>query len=211
MSTDPGYVRAQIDAAKHRAGQRQTRLLIIALLGLAIVASAAVAGFFISYSQARKNASLTKEVIRQGVQVKALAEQLTSLATAQAQGSEQGRATLKQIAELTTLIASFTDPQSQASRDRAVQTAAALRSLLAGQQIQNADLLRKLGEMAIALGAPPDVVKRILAEPAPPIVIPSVPPPPKPSSASGASVLPLPTVSPAINLQVQCPVICPPH
>lgn len=210
MSTDPAFVRSQITEAEKRAGARQVRLLIVALIGLGVIAAFAVAGFFLAYSQARKNAGLTKEVIAQGVQIKSLTEQLTSLATAQADNSAQGRATLKQIAELTTLIASFTDPNSQATKDRATQTAAALRSLLAGQQVQNADLLRKLGEMAVALGAPLDVVKRILAEPAPPIVIPVVPKAaPASASGSGASVSPSPTVSPALNIQVQCLVACP--
>lgn len=194
MSSDPGAERARlINAAEKRAGQRQVRLLIVALFGLAVIAAFAVAGFFLAYSQARKNAGLTERVIAQGVQIKALTEQLTSLATAQADNSAQGRATLKQIADLAALIASFTDPNSQASRNRAAQTAAALRSLLAGQQIQNADLLRKLGEMAVAL-APLDrtaevraTVAKILAEPAPPIVIPSAVPA-KPASTSGASV-----------------------
>lgn len=188
MSTDPSAERVRlVTEAEKRAGARQVRLLIVALVGLVVIAAFAVAGFFLAYSQAKKNAGLTREVIGQSTQIKSLTEQLTTLATDQAKNSQTGRDTLKKIADLTTLIASFTDPNSQATKDRAAQTAAALKSLLAGQQIQNADLLRKLGEMAVALGAPPDVVKRILAEPAPPIVIPSTAPA-KPSSTAGASV-----------------------
>ncbi len=213
MSTDPAAVRAQINQAEKRAGQRQVRLLIVALIGLGIIAAFAVAGFFLAYTQAQKNAGLTKQVIAQNAQIKSLAEQLAGLAKAQADNSAQGRALIQKVVDLTSLIASFTDPGSKAAMDQQARTAAALRSLLAGQQIQNADVLRKLGEMAVAL-APPDrmaevqaAVAKILAEPAPPIVIPSVPTPPK--AKQSATVSPSPSVSPALNVQVQCLIACP--
>ncbi len=201
MSTDPGFVRAQITEAEKRAGARQVRLLIVALIGLGVIAAFAVAG-------------LTKQVIAQNAQIKSLAEQLAGLAKAQADNSAQGRALIQKVVDLTSLIAGFTDPTSKAAMDQQAKTAAALRSLLAGQQIQSADVLRKLGEMAVAL-APPDrmaevqaAVAKILAEPAPPIVIPSVPAP-SPTAKQSATVSPSPSVSPALNVQVQCLIACP--
>src|SRR5258707_5642030 len=76
VSTDPAAVRAQINQAEKRAGQRQVRLLIVALIGLGVIAAFAVAGFFLAYSQARKNADLTHQVIAQNAQIKSLTEQL---------------------------------------------------------------------------------------------------------------------------------------
>jgi hypothetical protein len=210
VSTDPAFVRAQINEAEKRAGRRQVRLLIVALIGLGVIAAFAVAGFFLSYSQARKNGDLTKRVIAQGVQIKLLTEQLAGLAQAQAANSVQGRALIQKVVDLTTVIAGFTDPTSKAAMDQQAKIAAAIKSLLAGQQIQSADLLRKLGEIAVVL-APPDrmaevqaAVAKILAEPAPPIVIPSVP-----SAKASTVAMPTPTPSRSPFLQVQCPVICP--
>jgi hypothetical protein len=211
VSTDPAFVRSQINQAEKRAGQRQVRLLIVALFGLAVIAAFAVAGFFLASAQARKNAGLTHQVIGQNAQIKSLTEQLAHLAEVQTASSTQGRALVQKVVDLTSLIAGFTDPNSQAAAARAAQAASAIKSVLAGQQIQNADLARKLGEIAVAL-APPDrmaevraAVAKILAEPAPPIVIPSS----APSRSGGVTSVPAPTPTPAVNLQLQCPVICP--
>ena len=194
MSTDPAAERARlINAAEKRAGQRQVRLLIVALFGLAVIAAFAVAGFFLAYSQAKKNAGLTHQVIAQNAQIKSLTEQLAGLAKAQADNSAQGRALIQKVVVLTALIVGFTDPNSAAARVRNATAVNAIKSVLAGQQIQNADLLRKLGEIAVVLAPPGDearvraAVAKILAEPAPPIVV-----SPAPAKASGASVAPSP-------------------
>lgn len=193
MSTDPEFVRTQINQAEKRAGQRQVRLLIVALFGLAVIAAFAVAGFFLAFGQAKKNAGLTKQVIRQSDQLQSQAGALVKLQEAQAANSAQGRALIQKVVDLTSLILGFTDPNSAAARVRNATAVNAIKSVLAGQQIQNADQLRKLGEIAVVLAPPGDearvraAVAKILAEPAPPIVV-----APIPAKASGASVAPSP-------------------
>lgn len=178
MSTDPAFVRAQIGEAEKRAGQRQVRLLIVALVGLAVIAGFAVAGFFLSYSQAKKNAGLTKEVIRQGQDIKKLAED-------QATNSQTGRDILKRL--------------SDATSSSATQTVQALQQLDDAQRVGRADQLKKIAQMfeqCRTLPCDPVVVNRILAQPVPvptfgagpaPAPAPS-PAAARPASTAGASV-----------------------
>lgn len=176
MSTDPAFVRAQIGEAEKRAGQRQVRLLIVALVGLAVIAGFAVAGFFLSYSQAKKNAGLTKEVIRQGQDIKKLAED-------QATNSQTGRDILKRL--------------SDATSSSATQTVQALQQLDDAQRVGRADQLKKIAQMfeqCTRLPCDPAVVNRILAQPVPVPTFGAAPAPApspataRPASTAGASV-----------------------
>jgi hypothetical protein len=208
VSTDPAFVRAQINEAEKRAGRRQVRLLIVALIGLGVIAAFAVAGFFLSYSQARKNGDLTKRVIAQGVQIKKLGDKLIELAQAQAESSANGRTLLVQQAALTAVIADQTSSATTARQQ--AQVAGYLQSLVNAQKTLNADQLRKLGQLAVALGAPAAAVNTILAEPVPVITFGPAPPVTNPASSSPpVAPTPTPSRSPTLNLQVQCPVVCP--
>jgi hypothetical protein len=133
---------------------------------------------------------------------------------AQAESSANGRAILLQQAALTKIIAAQTSPTATAQQQ--AQVAGYLKSLTDAQKTLNADQLRKLGELAIVLGAPAAAVNRILAESVPVITF-----GPAPASAPSSSPAPLSTpmptrsatVSPSPShssfLHVQCPVICP--
>jgi hypothetical protein len=210
VSTDPAFVRAQINEAEKRAGARQVRLLIVALIGLGVIAAFAVAGFFLSYSQARKNGDLTKRVIAQGMQIKKLGDKLIELAQAQAESSANGRTLLVQQAALTAVIADQTSSTTTARQQ--AQVAGYLQSLVNAQKTLNADQLRKLGQLAVALGAPPAAVNEILAEPVPVITFgppPAASPAPLSTPTPTRSVTVSPTPSRSPFLQVQCPIICP--
>jgi hypothetical protein len=184
VSTDPAFVRAQISAAEKRAGQRQVRLLIFALIGLGVIAAFAVAGFFLAYSQARKNTGLAKEVISQSAQIKTLAED-------QAKSSETGRNILKQIQD-------FTDPNSAAVKEQQAKIARYLALLDEAQRLGRADQLKKIAQMfeqCRSLPCDPSIVNRILAQPVPVPTFGATTPAPaptpvaaKPSSTSDASV-----------------------
>lgn len=176
MSADPSFVRAQIGEAEKRAGQRQVRLLIVALIGLAVIAGFAVAGFFLAYSQAKKNAGLTERVINQGRDIKRLAED-------QATNSQTGRDILKRL--------------SDATSSSATQTVQALQQLDNAQRQGRADQLKKIAQMfeqCRSLPCDPAVVNRILAQPVPIPTFGAAPAPAtspavaKPASTVGASV-----------------------
>lgn len=143
----------------------------------------------------------------------ATAKKIQTLQQTQADNSATGRAILLQVAALGTVIAAQTSPTATAQQQAMV--AGYLKSLTDAQKTLNADQLRKLGQLAIALGAPPAAVNRILAQPVPVITFgpaPTPTPSPVPSSSPRPGVTPSPTPSrsPTLNLQVQCPVICPP-
>jgi hypothetical protein len=141
------------------------------------------------------------------------ATKIQTLQQTQADNSANGRAILLQQAALTKIIADQTSPTATAQQQ--AQVAGYLKSLTDAQKTLNADQLRKLGELAIVLGAPPGAVNRILAEPVP--VITFGPPMPAPAANPVPSNTPTPTrsvtVSPSPSrspfLQVQCPIICP--
>lgn len=143
------------------------------------------------------------------MKIKELADKIVSLQQTQADNSSTGRTTLKEVDALSKIIAAQTSPTATAQQQAAV--AGYLKSLTDAQKTLNADQLRKLGQLAIALGAPPAAVNKILAEPVPvitfgPAPVPSgMPSPPRPS----VTPTPTPSRSPTLNLQVQCPVICP--
>ena len=212
---DPAVLEARITQARSDAGRRQTRLLIVALIALSILAAASVGGFLLSYGQARHNGELSAQIKAQGDSIKGLVDTVVSLQKAQADNSANGRALLNQVVAIATVIAGFTDPNSQVAKDQQAKTAVAIKSILAGQQVQNADLARKLGEMAVVLAPPGQearvraAVARILAEPAPPITLQSAPALSSPAARATPTPTsrPSPTITPA--LQIQCPVICP--
>lgn len=176
MSTDPTTFRAQITAAEKRAGRRQVRILIVALIGGFILAAFSVAGFFLAYSQARKNANLTQEVIGQSAQIKKLAED-------QATNSQTGRDILKRL--------------SDATSSSATQTVQALQQLDDAQRVGRADQLKKVAQLfqqCTRLPCDPAVVNRILAQPVPVPTFGAAPAPApspavaRPASTAGASV-----------------------
>jgi hypothetical protein len=154
------------------------------------------------------------------VKANATAKQIKTLQRAQVESSATGRATQLQVAALVELIANQTGPTATARQQAAV--AGYLASLTDAQKILNADQLRKLGQLAEALGAPPSMVNRILNEPVPVITFgPSSSP--APSTTGGAAPAsppqtvrpapsPTPTPSPTLTpaIQIQCPIICPP-
>jgi|SRR5215471_1558020 len=221
-------IMAEINAAEERAGlkagleakrKRRKWILIGAFIGAVILAGVVVVLIWLAQGQAQIKAQghtlvrQNKTIVDQGVTITAQTEAIRVLQQNQADNSANGRATLKQIKDLTSLIASFTDPNSAGARERAATTASAIRQLLVAQQIQSQDQLRKLGEIAVAL-APPDQTARIaaavamiLAEAPPPITIPTAPTAPAPTPKTVPT--PAPSRSPAVNLQVQCPVVCP--
>jgi hypothetical protein len=148
------------------------------------------------------------------------ARQIKTLQKAQAESSATGRATQLQVAALVELIAAQTSPTATAHQQEMVS--GYLASLTDAQKTLNADQLRKRGQLAEALGAPRATVNRILNEPVPVITFgppapassPRGPPvltPKASNSAAPPSPTPTPSRSPALNLQVQCPVICPSH
>lgn len=164
MSLDP---RAAIAEAEKRAFQRQThqmRVLVIALIALTFVAGFSAAGFFVSYSQARRNGAIAERVLR-------LTESVASLQTQ--------IVTTTSIAQIgTNRILDCTTPEGRCLHDLQSQSGGFLTSLNQTAAQGRQDLLRKLGELFRALGVPQVVVDRVLSEPAPvstPFVVPQPP------------------------------------
>lgn len=210
---DPAVLEARLTQARSDAGRRQTKLLVVALIALSVIAAAAVGGFFLSYGQARHNAETSRQIKAQNQTIKGLVDTVVKLQQNQANISTSGSATLQQVKDLSTLIFSFLDPNSQVAKDQAAKTTTAITTLLTNEQAGRADLAHKLGEIAVLLAPPGQEasirarVAKILAEPVPPITLQSAP-------TSSPRALPTPTPSPSPTLtpavQIQCPVICPP-
>jgi len=200
----PDIVRAEIRAAETRAGleakrKRRKWILIGGFIAAVIATGLGVAVFLLFQSvgqvkaQGKTIAHQTDTIAGQTKTIQEQGAAIVKLQEAQTANSAQGRALIQKVVDLTSLIASFTDPNSPAARARNTTAVNAIKSVLAGQQVQNADQLRKLGEIAVVLAPPGDearvraAVAKILAEPAPPIVV-----APVPARASGASVVPPP-------------------
>lgn len=155
---------------------------------------------------------------------------VVALQQAQAESSKNGRALLKQVVDLTKqvrsqndTIKSFTDPNSQASKDQQTKTANILAELDAAQRAGRADQLMKVAQMleqCPSLPCSPAIINRILAQPVPvptfagmaavtpaPVSVPTPIPSSTPTATHAATPRPTPSRSPF--LQVQCPVICP--
>lgn len=165
MSLDP---HAAIAEAEKRAFQRQAhqmRLLVIALIALTFVAGFSAAGFFVSYSQARRNGAVAERVLH-------LTE---SVATLQAQ-----IVTTTAIAQLgTNRILDCTTPEGKCLHDLQSQSGGAIGALNQAAAQGRQDLLRRLAELFQSLGVPQATVTRVLneAEPSPlPYVAPPAPP-----------------------------------
>lgn len=154
---------------------------------------------------------------------------VVALQQAQAESSKNGRALLKQVVDLTKqvrsqndTIQSFTDPNSQTSKDQQARIANILAELDAAQRAGRADQLKKIAQMfeqCRSLPCDPGIVNRILAQPVPvptfagmvavaPAPVPTPAPSSTPTATHPATASPTPSRSPF--LQVQCPVICPP-
>jgi hypothetical protein len=137
--------------------------------------------------------------------IRDLQQQLISGQQTAADNSQTGREILKAIEQQTS-------PTATAHQQAVV--AGYLASLTDAQKTLNADLLRKVGELAQCVPCSPAAVNRILNEPVP--VITFGPAPPRPSSTPPAatprgtatpSPSPSHTLAPAV--QIQCPIICP--
>jgi hypothetical protein len=141
----------------------------------------------------------------------ATAGKIQTVQQQQIESSATGRAILLQVAALGTIVAAQTSPTATAQQQAMV--AGYLTTLTDAQKTLNADLLRKMGQLAQCVPCSPTQVNRILAQPVPVITFgpTSVPSPAPSSSPPRPSVTPTPTPSrsPTLNLQVQCPVICP--
>jgi hypothetical protein len=140
-------------------------------------------------------------VLRINAQTKVITDQgktIVALQQGQTEAQKTGRTTQVQVQQLVEQIASFTSPTSTVTMDQQQKVQGYITALLQGQQTQNADVLRKLGEMAVALGAPKATIDRILAEPSPTIIIPL----PKSAAASGnpAGASPSPASTPGIGV-----------
>lgn len=148
------------------------------------------------------------------------AVKIQTLQQTQADNSTNGRALLTQLTAIGKVIAEQTSPTATAIQQQKIGNI--LSQLTDGIKTLNADQLRKLGQLAIVLGAPPATVNKILSEPVPtitfgpqpPVVNPSPAAAPSPSSVgSSLGIRPVPAQSPsrspALNIQIQCPVICP--
>jgi hypothetical protein len=149
------------------------------------------------------------------------ARQIKALQQQQQESQKTGRATQLQVAgivqqgaTLLALVVAQTGPTATARQQAAV--AGYLASLTDAQKTLNADLLRKIGELAQCVPCSPEQVSRVLAEPVPvitfgrpaPVPTPSSSPPPTRSGAPSPTPTPSHTLTPAV--QIQCPIICPP-
>lgn len=117
------------------------------------------------------------------------------------------------------LVANQTSPTATARQQAAV--AGYLQSLTDAQKALNADLLRKIGELAICAPCSPSAVQRILNEPVPVITFgppagATTPPSTTPTAPAARATSPpspaprpSPTITPAV--QIQCLPICPQH
>jgi hypothetical protein len=168
MSLNPEQARIAIAEAERRTNQRQVRqmrLLILALIALTFIAGFSAAGFFIAYSQARRNGKTADRVLALTQKVASLQDQVvTETAIAQIVSNR---------------ILDCTTPDGKCAHDVQVQTGAAINAINQANALGRQDLLRKLGQLAHALGAPQSVVDQVLNEPVPtPPAFPVPPPPP---------------------------------
>jgi hypothetical protein len=142
----------------------QMRLLILALVALTFIAGFSAAGFFIAYSQARRNGKTAETVLT-------LTEKVASL-----QDDVVTQTTIAKI--VSNRILDCTTPEGKCLHDLQVQSGGAINAINQANAAGRQDLLRKLGQLAHALGAPQSVVDRVLAEP-----VPTPPPFPLPAPA----------------------------
>lgn len=121
--------------------------------------------------------------------------QIVDLQSKQADSSKTGRGILLQVAGLADQIKSFTDPNSQSSKEQQAKVASYLAALDEASRAGRADQLKKIAQMfeqCRSLPCDPGVINRILAQPVPVPTFGGAPPPApspaKPASTSGASV-----------------------
>lgn len=197
----PDALRAELAEAEQRAGleakqKRRKWILIGAFVAGATAVALAVALVLLfqvvgqlkhgqaNQAMASKNGqALLKQVIEQGVTITALAERLKDCTTPEGQCSQM------QAKQAGTYVMNLQN------------------SVLAGQ----AEELRRIGQLFTALGLTAAQVNQITnnfpTTAAQQKVLAGVPA--AVTKTGGAPSNPTPSLSPAVNLQIQCPIICP--
>lgn len=153
MVTSPEDARLAIAEAEQRTIERQVhqmRLLILALIALTLIAGFSAAGFFIAYSQARRNGKTSDRVL-------ALTQKVANL-----QDEVVTQTAIAQIG--TNRILDCTTPEGKCLHDLQSQSGGAIDALNQAASQGRQDLLRRLGELFQALGVPQPTVARVLNE-----------------------------------------------
>lgn len=156
MSLNPEQARIAISEAEARSQVRQVRqmrILIVALIALTAVAGFSAAGFFVAYGQARRNGETGLRVLQL---TQTMADVQSQVVTATA------------IAQLATnRLLDCTTPEGKCAQEGQKQTGQAILTLNQAGAAGRQDLLRKVAELARAMGAPQAAVNRVLREPSP--------------------------------------------
>lgn len=154
MSFDPEHARLAISEAEARTSARQVRqmrLLIFALISLTILAGFSGAGFYVTYQQSRRNGEISQRVLTLTQNVSNVQSELV---------------TTTAIAQIgTNLILDCTTPEGKCAQQGQTQTKVAIAALNQANAAGRQDVLKKVGEMARALGVPQSTIDRILNEP----------------------------------------------
>lgn len=136
-------------------------------------------------------------------------QRIVVLGQKQVESSKTGRGILLQVAALADQIKSFTDPNSQSSKDQQAKVASYLAALDEASREGRADQLKKIAQMFMQctrLPCDPSIVNRILAQPVPvptfgPTRPAATPAPPSPATMR-SGVAPTPTPSICQGIQV---------